>query len=395
MKTIQTDLNLMLALLFGLLASGFSTSQSQAVLQMCGQPEELNLDIRLWETIAIQSESRFDVLTIEQSVITHDSPSITTSPESASKFPFDQMTIANGTALAALEQPISGSRRDDEKQLRIYTLEGEVFTLSDQEIPTNVRFWRLMSENELGNFSVFGYSNQGNATITQISFSEQGLMVGETQLLPFEFSPNHFYWAMLSISPDNEYISYIQERENEVGQLDYFIYDVSDNERIWQMPYNANNFASVIWIQNLNLIGLVYGMTPETTDQLIAVYTNGTSEIIADLGTTISNDTFVMPLSGVKISSQNAVFFVRHGTQSSDFTYNLMSLDLSSYELVDLCQSWAEMPTILGSIADKIVLHDTSNDQIIVISADTGDYTIVTFDERISPIPNTLELVAP
>lgn len=358
--------------------------------QRCGREVPANLRGTFWSIVAHRGVTTAALSVIKGDQVESINTTTATRTELPINFPFDQVPLRNGTALATLQQPANSDRRDDEKILSIFAQGGQVITLSEDQKPDSLHWWRLLPEREPDSFGIFGYNNEATAFIVEANWSPDGITVGQPQYLPFEFYPIEFYWAMLAISPNWEFVAYIQPTPT--NQLEFFIYSLSENRYIWRTLYDNNAFASIFWTPDSSLIGVVSGMTPEAQDQLIGVDRNGESNLLADLSTVYGDGVVVRPLSGVVLSSNEVAFLLnspQQGTQS--FTTRLVLLDLEGQQIVDLCYSHPATLRILGTSGDNVILGNSTARQIVVISAQTGDYSYINLGEGMNPLSNTFE----
>jgi WD40 repeat protein len=358
--------------------------------QRCGREIPADIQGTFWSSGRNRGVTTVAPAVFNDNQVASTNAAIAAQTEMRITFPFDLTSLQNGTALAALQQPRSSSRSDDEKTLSIFTQDGQVITLSDAQKPNSMHWWRLIPEREPYHFSIFGYDDETTAFVVDMRWSPNGITVGQPQYLPFEFYPMQFYWAMLSTSPDGEFVAYIHPTQT--NGLEFFIYSLTENRYIWRAPYDGNAFASIIWTPDSQVVGVVSGTTPETQDQLIAVDRNGESSLLVDLSTIYGEGVSVLPLSGIALSSNQVAFLLNSPQQDTQsFATRLALLDLESRQITDLCYSTTSELLPLGVIDGNIILEDTSARQIVAISAQTGDYSYIDLSEGVRPLPGTFE----
>jgi hypothetical protein len=339
-------------------------------IQRCGTETDIDLSGVFWFT-----EVNNHTITIEQISII-DGSNQQTEPRLATQmgikvtFPFDRISVGNG--IAVLAQSFGAERRDAEKELYLFDLEQQLSMIPKAPIHNGLHWWRLLSEREDGHFGILGYDNESNMFIVDINRSAGDVLISNPDFLPFKFNPMQFYWMMLSVSPDHEFIGYIQESGSD--GLEILIYSRSQKQPIFRTTYADGGFTNVIWTPGTKFVGLISGTTQEATDQLIGIKSSGETTLLADLSTIYPEEATVIGLSGFALEDGQVAFVAHTGEAISSEPYRLLLLDLETRELIDICYSTASVPLILGASGANLIVGNVDTRSLSVISTADGNF---------------------
>lgn len=339
----------------------------------CGRQSTLPLQGTFW--VAQGRESNINTITFQAddaNRIDHATISQVTQADLRTNSIFDRLPLQGGNLLAVLQQPPNNTRRDDIKTLRIFTHNGGVITLPENQRSDTLFWWHLLPKSEPNQFGIFGYAFGGSAFIVDVTFSADEFTIGEPHYLPFRFSP--LTAQRLSISPDGAYISYKQPTES--GELESFIYSLLEDRYIWRAPYNIDALIPVIWIPDSRIIAVVSSITRETDNQLVQISRSGESSVLIDLPTTYGAEVSLLP--GGKALSSTQIAFMLNISRGQSF--QLFMLDLMTQQFTDLCYSSETATGIVGVTPEGNILLKGNSSRFTIISPQTSDYDYLDLD---------------
>jgi hypothetical protein len=366
-----------------LTASKLSLVHAQTPALLCGREVPFFYDDRFWAFTQLPSQE-----SAAPSIVTVQASAVSTAQRLTSETAIQTDIISNDQfeqrmviANAYIVPPVGMfARRDEEHTLRIKTNDGRDIQVP---APTGLRYWRMIPTNEPNLLRVFGYQITGIAFIIDIQWTGNEAILGNPQVLPFEFSPLDALWQMLSFSPDGQYIAYVEQG---TGQLTYLIYSFQEQRIIFSLPIE-HMFFRPVWVATNNLIALIPHYQPNNRSTLITIRSDGGYQSLGELSALFSPDLFVgFASASAKLSSAQILFWVEIGDANRLFMFNL-----PQNRLIDLCiqhSAGGELLDVRGTNA-LYVMYGGQQRQLLAVSAETGNFAFTEASQSIFSFTNS------
>jgi hypothetical protein len=198
----------------------------------------------------------------------------------------------------------------------------------------NLEWWKITPGLNINQFGIFAYDFQSNAYWISGELSGDEIILETPRALPFTFYVSSSYFDMLYLSPDGQYIGYLQSSRTGNSVLEFFMYSLEEDQFIWATPYDGDGRVNVIWgKEDQEYIALVWGTTAPTAHQIVGVRASGETNPLLDLKTAYS-DIVLSTALGVVAGFRYTPFWVDADSFQES---RLVAYDHATNQLIDLC----------------------------------------------------------